>query len=209
MPSAARHACFSQARAAARRSRGEHRGGASRRGTPNRISISSSPENSTRCASIRTSRRDCGNAFRRPKRGSHCKPWCAAMNSIRRRVCSSSANWPSTFDALVTFPPEAVEATPDEQYVRNVVDVLFRPPRHQATRRREARGAGSFPERSLARPGCAAQAARCPAPLTNAEKRDLKARAQRLEPVVKLGHGGAERGLSRKPRSRRSASTGW
>ena len=27
-------------------------------------------------------------------------------------------------------------------------------------------------------------------PLTNAEKRDLKARAQRLEPVVKLGHGG-------------------
>ncbi len=29
-----------------------------------------------------------------------------------------------------------------------------------------------------------------PEPLTNAEKRDLKARAQRLEPVVKLGHGG-------------------
>jgi RNA-binding protein len=26
--------------------------------------------------------------------------------------------------------------------------------------------------------------------LTNAEKRDLKARAQRLEPVVKLGHAG-------------------
>ncbi|HSI13119.1 MAG TPA: YhbY family RNA-binding protein [Chthoniobacter sp.] len=26
--------------------------------------------------------------------------------------------------------------------------------------------------------------------MTNAEKRDLKARAQRLEPVVKLGHGG-------------------
>jgi RNA-binding protein len=29
-----------------------------------------------------------------------------------------------------------------------------------------------------------------PMTLTNAEKRDLKARAQRLEPVVKLGHGG-------------------
>jgi RNA-binding protein len=29
-----------------------------------------------------------------------------------------------------------------------------------------------------------------PTILTNAEKRDLKARAQRLEPVVKLGHGG-------------------
>jgi RNA-binding protein len=29
-----------------------------------------------------------------------------------------------------------------------------------------------------------------PTTLTNAEKRDLKARAQRLEPVVKLGHGG-------------------
>jgi RNA-binding protein len=28
------------------------------------------------------------------------------------------------------------------------------------------------------------------ASLTNAEKRELKARAQRLEPVVKLGHGG-------------------
>ena len=27
-------------------------------------------------------------------------------------------------------------------------------------------------------------------PLTNAQKRDLKARAQRLEPIVKLGHGG-------------------
>ena len=26
--------------------------------------------------------------------------------------------------------------------------------------------------------------------LTNAEKRDLKARAQRLEPIAKLGHGG-------------------
>jgi RNA-binding protein len=26
--------------------------------------------------------------------------------------------------------------------------------------------------------------------LTNAQKRDLKARAQKLEPVVKLGHGG-------------------
>ncbi len=28
------------------------------------------------------------------------------------------------------------------------------------------------------------------ATLTNAEKSDLKARAQRLEPIVKLGHGG-------------------
>jgi len=29
-----------------------------------------------------------------------------------------------------------------------------------------------------------------PETLTNAQKRDLKAQAQRLEPVVKLGHGG-------------------
>jgi RNA-binding protein len=29
-----------------------------------------------------------------------------------------------------------------------------------------------------------------PTTLTNAEKRALKARAQRLEPIVKLGHGG-------------------
>jgi len=28
------------------------------------------------------------------------------------------------------------------------------------------------------------------APLSNAEKRDLKARAQKLEPIVKLGHAG-------------------
>jgi uncharacterized RDD family membrane protein YckC len=31
------------------------------------------------------------------------------------------------FKAIVTFPPEAIEAMPDEQYVRNVVDILFRP----------------------------------------------------------------------------------
>jgi len=30
------------------------------------------------------------------------------------------------FRSLVTFPPEAVEGMPDEQYVRNVVDVLYR-----------------------------------------------------------------------------------
>jgi uncharacterized RDD family membrane protein YckC len=30
------------------------------------------------------------------------------------------------FKSLVTFPPESVEAMPDEQYVRNVVDILFR-----------------------------------------------------------------------------------
>jgi uncharacterized RDD family membrane protein YckC len=31
------------------------------------------------------------------------------------------------FRKLVAFPPEAVEALPDEQYIRNVVDILFRP----------------------------------------------------------------------------------
>lgn len=30
------------------------------------------------------------------------------------------------FKSLVTFPPESIEAMPDEQYVRNVVDILFR-----------------------------------------------------------------------------------
>ncbi|MGB8170895.1 MAG: RDD family protein [Chthoniobacteraceae bacterium] len=30
------------------------------------------------------------------------------------------------FKSLVTFPPESVEAMPDEQYVRNAVDILFR-----------------------------------------------------------------------------------
>lgn len=43
------------------------------------------------------------------------------------------------FKAVVTFPPDAVEAMPDEQYVRNVVDVLFR-----------ARGADAKPARELA-----------------------------------------------------------
>jgi uncharacterized RDD family membrane protein YckC len=43
------------------------------------------------------------------------------------------------FKAVVTFPPEAVEAMPDEQYMRNVVDILFR-----------ARGADTKPTRDLA-----------------------------------------------------------
>ncbi|MEA3207411.1 MAG: hypothetical protein QOE70_468 [Chthoniobacter sp.] len=30
------------------------------------------------------------------------------------------------FKTLVVFPPEAIESVPDEQYVRNVVDILFR-----------------------------------------------------------------------------------
>lgn len=30
------------------------------------------------------------------------------------------------FKTLVAFPPESVEAMPDEQYIRNVVDILFR-----------------------------------------------------------------------------------
>lgn len=30
------------------------------------------------------------------------------------------------FKAAVTFPPDVIEAMPDEQYIRNVVDILFR-----------------------------------------------------------------------------------
>lgn len=30
------------------------------------------------------------------------------------------------FKSLVTFPPESIDAMPDEQYIRNVVDILFR-----------------------------------------------------------------------------------
>ena len=30
------------------------------------------------------------------------------------------------FKSLVAFPPETIEAMPDEQYIRNVVDILFR-----------------------------------------------------------------------------------
>jgi len=32
------------------------------------------------------------------------------------------------YKTLVTFPAEAIEAMPDEQYIRNVVDILFRAP---------------------------------------------------------------------------------
>lgn len=42
------------------------------------------------------------------------------------------------FKSLVTFPPEAVEAISDEQYVRNVVDLLFR------TRRADPANAASM-----------------------------------------------------------------
>lgn len=42
------------------------------------------------------------------------------------------------FKSLVTFPPEAVEAISDEQYVRNVVDLLFR------TRRADPANAASI-----------------------------------------------------------------
>jgi uncharacterized RDD family membrane protein YckC len=35
--------------------------------------------------------------------------------------------------SLVNFPPEATEALSDEQYIRNVVDVLFRPRRGERT----------------------------------------------------------------------------
>ena len=31
------------------------------------------------------------------------------------------------FKSVVTFPPETVETMPDEQYIRDVVDILFRP----------------------------------------------------------------------------------
>ncbi len=36
------------------------------------------------------------------------------------------ADMAAHFRSLVTFPPEVIEAMPDEQFVRNVVDVLFR-----------------------------------------------------------------------------------
>jgi uncharacterized RDD family membrane protein YckC len=53
---------------------------------------------------------------------------------LRRDVFEPSARvelfaeFAAYFKTLVTFPAEAVEAMPDEQYVRNVVDILFRTP---------------------------------------------------------------------------------
>jgi hypothetical protein len=35
------------------------------------------------------------------------------------------------FRAIVEFPPEAIEGITDEQYVRNVVDILFQPQRSE------------------------------------------------------------------------------
>ena len=43
------------------------------------------------------------------------------------------------FRVLVEFPPEAVEGITDEQYVRNVADILFRP--QQADRKEKAQAA--------------------------------------------------------------------
>ncbi len=45
------------------------------------------------------------------------------------------------FKSVVTFPPEAVEAMPDEQYIRNVVDILFRTRGTDAKPARELSGA--------------------------------------------------------------------
>jgi len=45
------------------------------------------------------------------------------------------------FRLKVEFPPEATEGIPDEQYVRNVVDVLFRPDRPES---RGSRGTGGL-----------------------------------------------------------------
>ena len=47
------------------------------------------------------------------------------------------------FKSLVTFPPETVESVPDEQYIRNVVDILFR------TRAVEAKPAAPQPAGAL------------------------------------------------------------
>ena len=48
------------------------------------------------------------------------------------------------FKSVVVFPPETVEAMPEEQYVRNVVDCLFRtaggPPASAAEHGPAARG---------------------------------------------------------------------
>ena len=53
------------------------------------------------------------------------------------------------FKAVVTFPPEAVEAMPDEQYVRNVVDCLFRR-RGEEARSSKLEARNKFQERETA-----------------------------------------------------------
>ncbi|MDR3401787.1 MAG: RDD family protein [Chthoniobacter sp.] len=45
------------------------------------------------------------------------------------------------FKSVVAFPPEIVEAVPDEQYVRNVVDILFRTRGDMKPSSREVTGA--------------------------------------------------------------------
>ena len=46
------------------------------------------------------------------------------------------------FKNLVAFPPETIEAMPDEQYIRNVVDILFRSRGARAETRCAADGGG-------------------------------------------------------------------
>ena len=49
------------------------------------------------------------------------------------------------FKAKVPFPPEATDGITDEQYVRNVVDCLFRPNRKAGVRRKPDDAPASAP----------------------------------------------------------------
>ncbi len=74
-------------------------------------------------------------AARLPQRVSATEARVALQALLRRDELDASARVElfneiaGHFRALVEFPPEAAEGITDEQYVRNVVDILFRPQR--------------------------------------------------------------------------------
>ena len=111
---------------AAGRHRGQHRCHPRTRASPSRTWINCSPANSIRSGNFRIWPRACARMFRRRRRTSPCRPCCAAMNLSRWRAWSCLANWPRISTQKWSFPPEATDGVADEQYLRNVVDVLYR-----------------------------------------------------------------------------------
>ena len=179
------------ARAAARRSRGEYRGRASAAARASRISINCSPANSTHSAQHphlearlrqRVSPDEARLALQALLRRDELEPAARVRSSRSSR--SISKRWSP-------FPPEAVEAMPDEQYVRNVVDILFRT-------RRQLRQRPARIRKSKDRAGKSRLAR---APPAGREGRDVRTSYQRAEARPQSPR--AETRTSREARPRR------
>ena len=81
----------------------------------------------TPCETMHISPPSYENLFRPAKLASLSKPSPAALNSILPPDSNSTAKSPDRLSSLVSFPEETLEGMTDEQYVRNVVDLIYRP----------------------------------------------------------------------------------